>query len=506
MSRGRLVTLIVLVVAVVAIVAVCNRDSDPPTTTGLTTTTAGVTTTSADPTTTAPGSTTTVAPTTSVSADQTVTVLLSPFSEMGPEWTEQIFPYGEGEEFLGTSPGGDGLMLGPEYGTQTPDGSWWFLDAASLRIAHFAADGSYLDQVVMPEDLLVDGLYFQYQMPQGLDDGSITAGGFPSEDTMSLLRIADGQATGATFEGAVPLVTTDGALLYGLGNDGAPHALDPSQPVLDPVDWLRARDGSPFMVTVNGDEIVLELPDAGLTRRLQMRYSEDPEVVAHGAIEVETGADGTIFLVVYGIPESDETLGIGGFVSVSPDGQVGQMEPIGRPVQPVRPRKPITSGSDPGHVDALDHGGLGRRGARLHQGRLATAGITPDLVHRFRQCRHPPRTDDVEGEPPDQGEMGGRCILDHLHPEIGQPGLGAPAIDLARGALDPPLFLHSSHGMRKPAWRETHFGGELTHPEGPRRRAMKPAQYLIVVVAHPRLVPELAIEGVEHRSRATCQS
>jgi len=348
MSRGRLVTLIVLIIAVVAIVAVCNRDSDPPTTTKLTTTTEGVNTTSAVPTTTVPGSTTTFAPTTSVSADQTVTVLLSPFSEVGPEWTEQIFPYGEGEEFLGTSPGGDGLMLGPEYGTQTPDGSWWFLDAASLRIAHFAADGSYLDQVVMPEDLLVDGLYFQYQMPQGLDDGSITAGGFPSEDTMSLLRVADGQATGATFEGAVPLVTTDGALLYGLGNDGAPYALDPLQPVLNPVDWLLARDGNPFMVTVNGDEIVLELPDAGLIRRLQMRYSEDPEVVAHGAIEVETGADGTIFLVVYGIPESDETLGIGGFVSVSPDGQVGQMEPMVDPFSPSDPGSPSHLGVTPG--------------------------------------------------------------------------------------------------------------------------------------------------------------
>ncbi len=351
MSRGRLVTLIVLVIAVVAIVAVCNQDSDPPTTTDQSTTTAGVTTTAADPTTTAsdPVSTTTaVAPTTSAAAEQTVTVLLSPFSEMGPGWTEQIFPYGEGEEFLGTSPGGDGLMLGPEYGTQTPDSSWWFLDAARLRIAHFAADGTYLDQVVMPEDLLVDGLFFQYQMPQGLDDGSITAGGFPSEDTMSLLRIADGQASGATFDGAVPLVTTDGELLYGLGNDGAAHALDPAQPILDPVDWLLARDGTRFMVTVNDDEIVLELPDAGLTRTLQMRYSEDPEVIAHGGIEVETGIDGTIYIVIYGAPESDESLGIGGFVSVGQDGTVSQTEPVVDPFSPSDPGSPSRLGVTPG--------------------------------------------------------------------------------------------------------------------------------------------------------------
>ena len=351
MSRGRLVTLIVLAIALVAIVAVCNQNSDPPTTTELPTTTSVGATTAADPTTTAsnPASTTTaVAPSTSAAAEQTVPVLLAPFSEMGPGWTEQIFPYGEGEESLGTSPGGDGLMLGPEYGTQTPDGSWWFLDAASLRIAHFAADGSYLDQVVMPEDLLVDGQYFQYQSPQGLDDGSVTAGGFPTENAMSLLRIANGQATGATFEGAVPLVTTDGELLYGLANDGAPQALDPAQPILDPVDWLRARDGSPFMVTVNDDEIVIELPDAGLTRTLQMRYSEDPEVVAHGGIEVETGIDGTIFIMIYGAPESDESLGIGGFVSVGQDGTVRQTEPIVEPFSPSDPGSPSHLGVTPG--------------------------------------------------------------------------------------------------------------------------------------------------------------
>jgi hypothetical protein len=355
MSRGRLITLIVLVIAVIAVVVVCNQDSDPPTTTDLPTTTAGVTTTAAvtstaaDATTTTPASTTTVGPTTIVPADQTVTVLLSPFSEMGPGWAEQFFPYGEGEEFLGTSPGGDGLMLGPEYGTQTPDGSWWFLDAASLRIAHFAADGSYLDQVVMPEDVLVDGQYFQYQMPQGLDDGSIAAGGFRSENTMSLLRISDGQATGTTFDGTVPWVTTDGALLYGFdGDDGAPHSLDPEEPLPVPVSWFLARDGSRYMVTLNDGEMLLEIPDSGLTRTLQMRFSEDPEVIARAGIEVETGVDGTIFIMMYGAPESDETLGIGGYVSVAPDGAVSETEPIAEPFSPSDPGSPSHLGVTPG--------------------------------------------------------------------------------------------------------------------------------------------------------------
>ncbi|HEX2404915.1 MAG TPA: hypothetical protein VHM29_09450 [Acidimicrobiia bacterium] len=352
MSRSRLIILIVLVIAIIAIVAVCNQASDPPTTTDLTTSTIGITTTAADPTTTTtsePAPTTTaVAPTTSSPAEQTATVLLSPFSGMGSGWTEQVFPYGEGEEFLGTSPGGDGLMLGPEYGTQTPDGTWWFLDAANLRIAHFATDGSYLDQVILPEDVLVDGIYFQYQMPQGLDDGSVAAGGFRSEDTMSLLRIADGQATGTTFDGAIPWVTTDGRLLFGFDIDAEPQSLDPDQPQPEPVQWFQARDGSRYMVTLTDDGMLVELPDAGLTRTLLLRYSEDPEVVAHGGIEVETGADGTIFIMIYGAPESDETLGIGGLVSVGPDGAVSQTEPIAEPFSPSDPGSPSHLGVTPG--------------------------------------------------------------------------------------------------------------------------------------------------------------
>lgn len=320
-----MVAVVVLVIVGLAVFLIAsNRDPNPTTTT-----------------------TSTASPTTA-SAEETVPVLLAPFSEMGPEWTEQVFPYGEGEEFLGTSPGGEGLMLGPEYGTQTPDSSWWFLDAAGPRIAHFAADGTYMDQVIMPEDLLVDGLYFQYQMPQGLDDGSIAAGGFRTENTMALLRVSEGEASGAIFDGAVPLVTTDGDLLYGLNADGAPNSLDPDDPMLEPVEWFLARDGSRYMVIVDDDQVIVELPDPGLTRTLQMRFSENPEVIARGGIEVETGVDGTIFIMFYGVPMSDETLDIGGFVSVGPDGQVGETEPIVNPFSMSDPGSPSHLGVTPG--------------------------------------------------------------------------------------------------------------------------------------------------------------
>jgi hypothetical protein len=222
-------------------------------------------------------------------------------------------------------------MFGPDYGTQTADRTWWFLDAAKQRIAHFAADGTYLDQVLMPEDLLVDGIYFQYQLPQALDDGSVVAIGWREGATTSLLRIKDGTATGSTFGGEVAWVTTDGTYLYGhTVEDNSPYRVDPNDPVAEAVDWFMARDGSRYMVTVIEDEVLVELPDAAVpvTRTLRMRYSEDPEVIARGAVQVETGADGTLFVLLYGVPMSGDPLDIGGLITISPDGEVSEAAEI----------------------------------------------------------------------------------------------------------------------------------------------------------------------------------
>jgi hypothetical protein len=315
---------------VVLLITACSGEATSPTTIPpaptSSVTLAETTTTMVDTT------TTTGAPsTTSPAAEQTLAVALYPFSEMGPGWTEQVFPYGEGEGSLGTEPGGEGLMFGPDYGTQSPDASWWFLDAAKKRIAHFGGDGDYLDQVLMPQDLLVDGIYFQYQLPQALDDGSIVAIGWRAGETTSLLQIENGEASAVTFDGAVAWVTTDGAYLYGHDVEGTtPHRLDPNDPFGEPVDWFRARDGSRYMVTLNEDEILVELPDAAipLSRTLRMRYSEDPDVIARGAIQVETGADGTLFILMYGVPMTGDPLDIGGLVTITPNGVVSEVAQV----------------------------------------------------------------------------------------------------------------------------------------------------------------------------------
>jgi hypothetical protein len=254
---------------------------------------------------------------------------------MGPEWTELFLEYGEDEQHLGTSIGGEGnVMWGPEYGTQLADGTWWFFDAASLRLAQFAGNGSYMGQVPMPEDLLTSGIYFQYQMPIALDNGWVIGFGFRGENDTSILRLIDGGLSQVGVEGVIAWVTTDGAYLYGLSfEDNAPHRLDPDTGIVEPIEWLVARDGSRYRVTIDQGvhEVLVEMPDSGITRTLQLRYSEDPTVGAFSSIEVETGADGTLFIYFTGAPETDESFGIGGFLSIAPGGAVSAVEPISDP-------------------------------------------------------------------------------------------------------------------------------------------------------------------------------
>ncbi|MGA8038505.1 MAG: hypothetical protein WCA93_00195 [Acidimicrobiia bacterium] len=341
--------LIVAAIATFALLAACSSSANPSTTTGVTTapttttTEPGTTTSSADTT------TTTTAPTTTTpTPDQTSTLLLYPFSELGPNWTETFYPYGDTEDTMSTSPGGDNGSVdwGPDYGTQTPDGTWWFLDGANLRIAHFAADGTYLDQIPMPTDLLSQGIYFQYQLPQALDDGSIWMSGYGRP----LVRIADGTVSGSTIADSIPWTTTDGTYLYGFSlDDGAMARLDPNNPPIETVDWFTTRSGTRYRITVQGDEVLVELPDGPvpLTRTLQMRFSEDPNVVAHAGLEVDTGVDGSINIILYGAPESDETMGVGAFVTITADGVVGESEPIRDPFSPSDPGSPAHLGVTP---------------------------------------------------------------------------------------------------------------------------------------------------------------
>jgi hypothetical protein len=71
-------------------------------------------------------------------------------------------------------------------------------------------------------------------------------------------------------------------------------------------------------------------------------------VAAFAAIEVDTGIDGSIHILFYGAPESDESLGIGGFLSITANGGVSDLEPIVDPFTPADPGSPARLGVRPG--------------------------------------------------------------------------------------------------------------------------------------------------------------
>lgn len=278
---------------------------------------------------------------------ETTEALLGPFSEMGPGWSETFFRYGESEEYLGLAPGGEGLLLGPEYGAQTGDGRWWFLDSANLRIARFDEQGEYLDDYELPEALLVGGEFFQYQMPRALDNNSIVAFGFREVGT-SILTVTDDQAYGSLIPVHVGWTATDGTFLYGADPDGQMYRLATWDGSVTATQWFHARNRSRYRVSVDGDELHVELPDIGVTRTVQMRLEEQPEVVVHFGVQVDTGVDGTLFILIYGAPLTDPELGVGGLLTIGPDGTVGRMQPVVDLFSPADPGSPSHLGVRPG--------------------------------------------------------------------------------------------------------------------------------------------------------------
>ena len=338
---------ILIFVLLLTAAAACSPAETSSSTTAVVSTTTSTTTTTEPTTTTAPTTTTSVATTTT--QGDTVTVLLYPFSEMGDGWTELVFPYGEGPELLGTSPGGDGLTYGPDYGAQTGDGVWWFMDAAKLRVARYSEDGSYLDELQLPTDVLVSGLYFQFQNPIALDDDTVLASGFRDEDFSAILTVTPEEITSTNLDRADSWLTTDGVSLFGFSAaDETLAVLDPELMQANSTEWFLTRAGDRYMVSIDGSDLTVTLPDQGVTKTLQLRFSEDPTVEAHAGIEVETGIDGTLFILFYGVPLTDESLGIGGFVSIGPDGTVSESEPVVDLFTPADPGSPSHLGVTPG--------------------------------------------------------------------------------------------------------------------------------------------------------------
>ena len=269
-------------------------------------------------------------PTDSRDLDVDVLVVPPAAEAMPAAWQEQfVIGYGPGKQLLGTSPGGDSgtLDIGPEFGAPGRDGSWWFLDPAKRRIAHYDATGRFLDQVKIPRRLLVGGRYFQWSLPHVLADGTLVATRL-DPDRAWLLRLRDSSLDEVPVDGFVAPTYDDGELLYGFIGHGKYAVVDPADGSLQPTSSFLTPSGTPFLIDVR-DRFRVHLPDSGVSMALPVRSMSGAR--AHVGVEVRAGADDTLHLLLYGAGEDDESLQLVGATMVSPTGEVAEVEALPNP-------------------------------------------------------------------------------------------------------------------------------------------------------------------------------
>lgn len=319
--------------------------------TGSPTTTTQATTTTAPQTTT-----TTTEPTTTTSEPSGAPVLPVALDEMPSTW-ELVFhiPYGETSETLGTYLGGDGegIQIGPDYGSQGPDGTWWFLDTAKYRLARFSESGVYMGEVVVPESLLVNGIYFQYQLPRTLSDGTFLASRLDGART-TFLRVRGNDLSTFSIPYEMAPRTDDGSIVYGFSydEDSGSLAVDPTPGTAGPVEWFVTRAGTRFRVAGGAAGLVIELPDSEGATMVQLEF-EAAEVggSVYTGLEVVSDVDGTLHIFLLGFPERDESLQLAGYLTVTTDGEVSAVEPIRNPFTSADTGSPSRLGVRPGTTE-----------------------------------------------------------------------------------------------------------------------------------------------------------
>ncbi len=334
MSLRRILPLIVLATA-------CSGTANTTTTTAPL-----ATTTTTTPTTT----TTTSAPATTTTTVPTGELVLPAATEVMPDTWREVFliPYGETPDTLGTSLGGDGegIYWGPEYGAQAPDGSWWFLDTAKFRLAHFDGAGQYIEQVVVPTEMLTNGTYFQWSFPRVMADGTVLAARITGGT--HYVRYRDGVLDGFELPVAAVPRADDGEIIYAMDFETSGlWAVDPGTESAEPIDFMRGRDGNRYTVTVSPGNIHVDLLDSATNATFEFT-ADQVGGPAYLSIEVATDEDGTLHFFILGLPEADESLQLAGYAAVSDSGELLVLEPMMNPFTASDPGTPVRLGVTPG--------------------------------------------------------------------------------------------------------------------------------------------------------------
>ncbi len=297
-------------------------------------------------------------------------IVLSEPSALGSSWSELFaLPYGDAPEQLGTSLGGDGegLQWGPSYGTQLPDGTWWFLDTAHVRLAHYSETGDYLGETRIPKRYLAGGEYVQYATPLALSDGTVVLQSTTPDDSAMLLLAPQGDLSRVELPGYVGVKGTDGTQLYGFAEDGTAVRVDPLTGTLTPVDSFVGQSGRPYSLSVAQGRVELTRPEFALDLPVTAAGRESSTV--HLSLEATDGADGVISLLIAGMIEDSpgEITDLAGFVRIDATGR-GLVESV----------RPLTTPSDP--ADGL------RLGVRFGDSRPWLMVIDSDAVRVYRRA------------------------------------------------------------------------------------------------------------------------
>lgn len=273
-------------------------------------------------------------------------------STLSSKWKAlAAIPYGTPVDRLGTSLGGDGggILWGPSYGVQVPDGTWWYADAAKLRLAHYADDGAYLGQVKLPPQYLGQGVYFQWQNPQALADGTVVLTSTTIDEPALLLLSPTGTLSKVALPEFVSVRISNGHRLYGFGETGQLLRIAPRTGTVTPVSAFAGQGGRTFRISTAPGRIDVSRP--GVNLRIRLSSADHPGRTVHPSIEVAMGATGRLWILVIGIVDvsADRADTVIGLFNVDTAGDLSLVYKVRTP----------TSGSDPGdgyHL-GVRHGG-----------------------------------------------------------------------------------------------------------------------------------------------------
>lgn len=261
-------------------------------------------------------------------------------SALSSSWSRvSAIGYGTATAKLGTSLGGDGagIQIGPSYGTQVPDKTWWYLDVAKSRLAHYSAVGTYLGQVKVPKKYLAQGKYLQYQTPLALKNGSIALIGTTIGAAKLLVMSKAHHFTSVKLKRWVSFHSTDGTYLYGFNTGDQSVRVDPRTGKITKVSWMRGQGGRRFNLSV-GDGF-LKVTRPGVNLKLKLGSADYPGKTVHPQLEATMGEDGRLWVLISGFVEvsAADAKDVAGLISISPSGTVSGVQPV----------RSLTSDADP---------------------------------------------------------------------------------------------------------------------------------------------------------------